>query len=40
MEEYKRICPKCGKEIIYKSKYTMINANKINSLCRSCAQIQ
>lgn len=40
MEEYKRICPKCGKEIIYKSKYTMNNANKINSLCRSCAQIQ
>lgn len=38
MEEYKRNCPKCGKEIIYKSKGAMNNASKINSLCRSCAQ--
>lgn len=34
--EYKRICPECGKEIIYKYKSTYESANKINSLCRYC----
>lgn len=38
--EYKRICPECGKEIIYKSKGAMNNANKINSLCHSCAEFK
>ena len=38
--EYKRICPCCNKEIIYKSKSAMINANKINSLCKSCAGLK
>jgi len=34
--QYIRICPCCGKEIEYKYKSTFDNANKINSLCRSC----
>ena len=38
--EYKRICPECSKEIIYKSKGAMNNANKINSLCHSCAELK
>lgn len=35
--EYKRICPKCQKEIEYQSYSSWYNANKKNSLCRSCA---
>lgn len=35
--EYKRICPKCGKEIEYKSYSAWHTANKNNSLCRSCS---
>jgi hypothetical protein len=38
--EYKRICPECGKEIIYKSKGAMNNANKSNSLCHSCTEFK
>lgn len=34
--QYIRICPCCSKEIEYKYKSTFDNANKINSLCRSC----
>lgn len=35
--EFKRICPNCGKELMYKSKTSYKNAIKSNSLCRSCA---
>lgn len=34
--EYKRKCPKCGKELEYKSYSAWYNANKKESLCRSC----
>lgn len=34
--EYKRICPNCGKELVYQSYTAWYNANKANSLCRSC----
>lgn len=37
IEEYKRECGKCGKELIYKSKLTYSNAIKKDGLCRSCA---
>lgn len=36
--EYKRICPNCNKELIYKSYRTWINAENANSKCKSCAQ--
>jgi len=39
MNEYKRICPQCGKEITYTSKYTFETANNANTLCRSCTQL-
>lgn len=37
--EFKRICPNCGKELMYKSETSYKNAikKKSNSLCRSCA---
>lgn len=35
--EYKRICPKCQKEIEYQSYSSWHNATKKNSLCRSCS---
>lgn len=38
--EYKRICPNCSKELIYKSYSAWYNANKLNSLCRSCGAKQ
>lgn len=34
--EYRRKCPKCGKELEYKSYSAWYNANKKESLCRSC----
>lgn len=36
---YKRVCDKCGVEIIYKSKRGYFNAKRNNSLCRSCTRI-
>lgn len=36
MTNFKRNCPKCNCEITYKSKYSLINANKKNSKCKSC----
>jgi len=36
MTSFKRNCPKCNCEITYKSKYSMIKANKKNSKCKSC----
>ena len=36
MTSFKRNCPKCNCEITYKSKYSLINANKKNSKCKSC----
>ena len=39
-QELKRECPKCGKELIYKSKDTFRNANKVNGLCRNCAGLK
>lgn len=33
---YQRICEKCGVELIYKSRQSYSQANKVNSLCRSC----
>ena len=38
--EYKRICPICKKELEYKSYSAWYNANKSNSICRSCAAKQ
>jgi len=34
--KYSRNCPDCGCEIIYSTKYTLANAIKWNSQCRSC----
>ena len=38
--KYKRICPICKKELEYKSYSAWYNANKSNSICRSCASKQ
>lgn len=35
--EFKRTCPKCGKELTYKSKASYKNAVRANSICRNCA---
>lgn len=35
--EYKRICKNCEKEITYQSYTAWYNANKVDSLCRSCS---
>lgn len=35
--EYTRICSNCGKVIEYKSYTAWHNANKVNSVCRSCS---
>lgn len=35
--ELKRVCPNCGKELVYKSKTSYKNSIKNNSMCRSCA---
>lgn len=35
-KEYIRFCPKCGKELTYKSYSAFYNANKKESLCRNC----
>lgn len=37
MEQFTRNCPKCGKEIIHKDKYSRNKAIKKQNLCRSCA---
>ena len=34
---YKRICEKCGQEMIYSSASSFYNARKKNSTCRSCS---
>jgi hypothetical protein len=36
MTSFIRKCPKCDCELTYKSKYSLINANKKNSKCKSC----
>ena len=36
MTSFKRNCPKCNCEITYTNKYSMLNANKKNSKCKSC----
>ncbi len=33
---YKRKCPLCDKELVYKHKYTMNKQDKNNKLCKSC----
>ncbi len=38
MSEYRRNCPKCDKEILYKHKCSFAVALKKNSVCRSCMQ--
>ena len=40
MNQYKRICPCCGKELAYKYKSTYDKANKKNLECKSCAQLK
>lgn len=40
MNKYVRICPNCNKEIEYKSYSAWYNANKKQSLCRSCSYKQ
>jgi len=36
MKEYKRICPRCSKELLYSSYKTHHQAIKRNSVCKSC----
>lgn len=36
---YNRICPSCGKDILYKSKYNKNTAEKLNKTCPSCVTI-
>jgi hypothetical protein len=36
MEEYKRNCPICGTEIVYKNKWGVKRANKENRKCLTC----
>lgn len=36
--EWKRNCPKCGKELFYSTKYTKNRAEKLNANCYSCAK--
>jgi len=38
MEEYKRICPKCGNEIVYKTKKILAKSIKLGKPCQSCVQ--
>lgn len=38
MEEYKRICPKCGRDIIYKTKKILLKSIKLGKPCNSCVQ--
>lgn len=38
METMKRICPKCGGEIIYKNESSKDRADRQNRNCRSCTQ--
>ena len=35
---YKRICPKCGEEIVYKTKKILNKSIKLNKNCKSCVQ--
>ena len=37
-EGYKRICPKCNKEVINKDKYQCIRFIKDNKLCGLCSR--
>ena len=37
MDDNIRECPECGIKIKYSTKYTKINADNNNSVCRSCA---
>jgi len=37
MNENKRICPSCGFELVYKSKYNRNAAEKLNKICQSCS---
>lgn len=32
-----RDCPSCGKVLEYSNKYSRYNAEKVNSVCRSCS---
>ena len=36
MKEYKRICPRCSKELLYSSYKTHHQAIQRNSVCKSC----
>jgi len=38
MEEYKRICPECGKDIYYKTKKILQRSNRLGKPCKSCVQ--
>ena len=38
MEEYKRICPKCGRDIIYKTKKILAKSIKLGKPCKNCVQ--
>jgi hypothetical protein len=37
---YTRNCPKCGKEIVYKSKWNRDKAERHSKLCHTCANIR
>ena len=39
MTEYKRNCPKCGKELNYCTKYVLKYAIENNTTCVSCSLI-
>lgn len=37
-KEFKRQCPKCGKDIFYKNKYRCVYAERDNKSCASCSR--
>jgi len=37
MTTYQRNCPSCKRELSYKNQYSMIGAEHIGSVCKSCA---
>ena len=40
MKEYKRKCPSCNKNLIYKNSNTLLKANNKNTLCKECRSIK
>jgi len=38
VDEYKRVCPECNKEILYSLMDNLKRAEKANSVCKSCSK--